>query len=207
MEPVKLDAAAVLRQLKPRAAIAHQNESTRDAQNQPWPHLDLPARYLRYGFDTFSPAIQNRVRLFLEEPMWSLYLCGAAGTKKTSLAIATLVELRGLLKAPADRFGSFLPAYQAARQMRAMNADIIARWRTSPFLILDDLGANRDTPHVTETLLFLLEERYDYERKTIITTNLSVEGFAKHLDPRVASRLQEGMILDLGDKDARGRRE
>lgn len=213
----------MLRQLRPKANTEPVKESTHDqrvaAANapacsvlsdpyyQPWTHDDLPERYLAHAFCDFAPGIRHRVQTFLEGPAWSLYLFGAAGTKKTSLAIAALVELRRALKPPRDRIGTFVPAYTFARQARKMvesrNDQAVANWRKAPLLILDDLGANRDTPHVTETLLFLLEERYDHERKTIITTNLSLEGFAKHLDPRVASRLQEGMILDLGDTDAR----
>jgi len=187
------------------AAPAHSVAS--DPYYQPWPHADLPQRYLVHSFGEFSPVIQGEVHAFLEGPAWSLYLYGAAGTKKTSLAIAALVDLRRALPPPQDRIGVFVPAYTFARQARRMvesrNDQAILRWRTVPLLILDDLGANRDTPHVTETLLFLLEERYDHERKTIITTNLTLEQFAQHLDPRVASRLQEGMILDLGEVDAR----
>jgi hypothetical protein len=102
--------------------------------------------------------------------------------------------------------GRFVSPYSFTNVVRALDAKhhIYEAWRTNRGpLVLDDVGSARDTPHVTEQLLQLLQYRYDHQLKTIITANLSVNQFAEHVDPRAASRLQEGLLVSLGDTDRR----
>ena len=42
-------------------------------------------------------------------------------------------------------------------------------------LIIDDLGVERDTPYVLETVYLVIDERYKSGKQFIITTNLSLE--------------------------------
>lgn len=66
------------------------------------------------------------------------------------------------------------------------------------FLVLDDIGANRDsTGYVTGQLGNLLGERTG--RWTVITSNLHMDQISERLDTRVASRLiRDGnRVVDL----------
>ena len=42
-------------------------------------------------------------------------------------------------------------------------------------LIIDDLGVERDTPYVLETVYLVIDERYENGKSFIITPNLSLE--------------------------------
>ena len=78
-----------------------------------------------------------------------------------------------------------------------------AAWQAAAVLVLDDLAALRGTPHVVEHLIRLIGTRYDERRATIVTSNLSLDALGQHLDPRIASRFQAGLVLDLGQVDRR----
>jgi DNA replication protein DnaC len=60
--------------------------------------------------------------------------------------------------------------------------------RTSPLLILDDLGTESATPWAKEKLFQLLNHRYSARLPTVITTSSAVEEIEDQ-DPRLASRM------------------
>jgi len=173
----------------------------------------LPPRYTKWRLGDYPETWQKRAADFLSNRhCWSLYLHGHVGTHKTSFAVAVFVVWRQSLPwnikdsfflQPAE--GLFLPPYEVAAVLRDFEygRHAIGKWQEADLLVLDDLGASRNTPHVTEQLLYLLEKRYDYNRKTILTSNFNLAQLAEHLDRRVSSRLQEGMLLDLGETDSR----
>jgi len=169
--------------------------------------LDIPVRYRRWGIASFSLIAQAKVADFLADRQ-SLYLYGKVGTKKSSLAAAVLGLWRttGL---PSSRggWGEFVPSYLLADAMRNFGSGpaMLRHWKEAPILVLDDLGSARDTAHVTEQTVFLVQWRYDHDLPTIATSNLSLEELARQTDARLASRLQEGIVLDLGDTDYRAK--
>ena len=62
------------------------------------------------------------------------------------------------------------------------------------FLIIDDLGTERDTAYAVEQLYTVIDERYKSNKPTIITTNLNPQNFAKEQDiafKRIYSRVTE----------------
>jgi DNA replication protein DnaC len=60
-----------------------------------------------------------------------------------------------------------------------------------PMLALDDLGAEKVTEWGGEQLYRLLDRRCDARRPTIVTSNAAVDA----LDPRIVSRLREGLVV------------
>jgi DNA replication protein DnaC len=68
---------------------------------------------------------------------------------------------------------------------------------------MDDLASYRATPHVHDQLLSILANRYDNFRKTIVTSNVSLAEIGRWLDPRLADRLREGLVLESGRESRR----
>lgn len=66
-----------------------------------------------------------------------------------------------------------------------------------PLLILDDLGIEQSTEWARTKLDLIIDHRYLNCQPTVVTTNLALE----RLEPRIASRLREGMmiLLECGD--------
>lgn len=78
--------------------------------------------------------------------------------------------------------------------------------KTEKFVVLDDVGQNRDASgHVTDKLSVLLSCRVN--KWTIITANLGLEEIANKLDTRIASRMvRDGSIVvdvDVADYSLR----
>jgi len=75
-----------------------------------------------------------------------------------------------------------------------------------PVLLLDDLGSERTTGWTQERLFVLLNDRYAHRRRTVISTNCSLDAF----DDRLRSRLSDYALCEAiftTDKDYRSRPE
>jgi len=67
---------------------------------------------------------------------------------------------------------------------------LVERYSTIHLLILDDLGAYKVTDYVLETLQLIINNRYEYLKKTIITSNFSLKELARMSgDDRLCSRI------------------
>ena len=102
-------------------------------------------------------------------------LLGEPGIGKTHLAVATLREIV-LTKGMS---GLYLDTHSLLRTLRdSCNAgtrdassDILKQAMETDLLVVDDLGCERFTVWVEETMDLLINTRYNNERATIFTTN------------------------------------
>lgn len=148
-----------------------------------------------------------------------IYLHGDAGRGKSFLAAAILRNL-------IDRAGNtgllnncirFQGTSELICEIRATFAgkaaetdiDIIDRYSSYDMLVLDDLGVNKPSEFVVQTFDMIIDFRYKTQRtkKTIITSNLSLDELSAKYDDRIASRIA-GMceVLKIGGEDRRMRR-
>lgn len=76
-----------------------------------------------------------------------------------------------------------------------------------PFFIFDDLGAEKTTDWVLQTLYTVLDRRYRDMKRTIFTSNLSLDQISLKLNDRIASRIA-GMckVIELKGEDKRVRK-
>lgn len=82
----------------------------------------------------------------------------------------------------------WLTATQFADRLRAKEYDLPEYLAADFIVVLDDLGAARDTTaFIAEAVYRLCNERLG--RWTLFTSNLSATAIAEQIDPRVASRL------------------
>ena len=71
-------------------------------------------------------------------------------------------------------------------------------------LLLDDLGAGRQTDWTGDALLRLVDHRWSHRLPTIYTTNLSKEQLRDASDERVLSRLRDSARVLMTGPDLRG---
>lgn len=58
-----------------------------------------------------------------------------------------------------------------------------------PRLLIDDLGTEKPTEFVRQSIYYLINEREQHERQTIITTNFGFEEINAQYDTRIGSRI------------------
>jgi DNA replication protein DnaC len=122
----------------------------------------------------------------------SLLIAGPTGTGKTHQAygaIRTLlragVRLRWEGTTVADLYAAQRPHQGSDPEQQLL------RLARSPLLLLDDLGAAKQSPWTEELTYRLVNHRYNQLLPTLITTNLPVAELRDAVGDRVASRLAE----------------
>jgi DNA replication protein DnaC len=70
-----------------------------------------------------------------------------------------------------------------------------------PGLLLDDLGSERNSDFARDKLGLILRARYNRQHATIITTNSTSLSELASIDPRIGSRVSEGIVVPLVGRD------
>lgn len=158
---------------------------------------DAVERIKLWVFGAEDGASEERVAL-ARAMRGSLLLYGPFGTGKTGLAVATLralIRLNG-----ADALFTTVPVlldtirrgYDRGRERdEDEGPDLLERVKESPYLVLDDLGAERVTDWVAERLFVIVNHRHDHELLTIFTSNLSPDQLGAHIGERTMWRIVE----------------
>jgi len=172
-----------------------------------WPstlaRIGVPERYR-----TVSPTLELHpsVLKWGGEPPFATYL-GAVGSGKTWQATRLLGELK-CCGWDARWFDTSLALQQVLSEVTQDGKTLQALMETE-VILLDDVLAERDTPFNLDKLSLILRHRYNRQLATIITSNSmdkegrpSLDG-VRELEPRLASRLSEGIVIKIGGKDRR----
>lgn len=136
-----------------------------------------------------------------------LFLWGDFGSGKTYVAICIL---RRLLLAGNDvKFCSVPELLLEIKNTFGADSqwsekDIIDKYSNYPYLLLDDMGAEKCSPWSLQVLYLIIDRRDRFMRPTIITSNLSLDEIKNKLSDRISSRIC-GMceIIKLNEKDLR----
>ena len=133
-------------------------------------------------------AARQACQAFVSDPRGWLYLYGPTGTGKSHLAAATALELARQGWRVAYASVPKLLRYIKAGFADRTSDDRLLALQLVDLLVLDDLGTeyHRDTYDYNDQALFeLLNERDQYDRSTIITSNSP----RADLEPRIRSRI------------------
>lgn len=161
--------------------------------------LALPPRFARATFANFDKAMQPTAHEFAQrfvstfdaKAFKGLYLYGLAGSGKTHLAAAIGNHL--LLRARPRFVTSPELLLQIKKTYGNQNGDdeYIDRLSYAKLLIIDDLGSEKPTEWVQETLFVIIDRRYTHYLPTIFTSNFSLDQLKERLGYRLASRIAE----------------
>jgi len=170
----------------------------------------VPPRYLHCSFESFKVTKQNEqvyevCRDYITNPAHSLYLYGTCGTGKTHLAVSITREL--LIQGKEIMF-TFVPRlFFDIRQtfqdeFGQSEQDFIQHFVTCGCLVLDDFGVEKCTDWVRQTLNFIISERDNNFRPTVITSNISLDEVTIRIDERVSSRIAGmGKVVHVSGPD------
>ena len=135
-----------------------------------------------------------------------LIFAGGYGTMKTTMAVAILRDW--LEKGHRGLFVPMCSLMDNLYTMKALNKEEFARYdkriRSTPLLILDDLGGEDSDKWVNGKVDSIITERYNKMLPTIITTNMTPEELAKAYSRRIIDRLcNTSPILVFNDESQR----
>jgi DNA replication protein DnaC len=168
-------------------------------------------RFLEVSFDrepivSLDPIVLRQVRTFVRsigenlEKGRGVWFDGPVGTGKTSLAI--------LVAKAAKDAGLSYAVYPVPRLLaeikRTFDRDasdtylgFFRRLCTVDVLVLDDLGAEKQTEWVLEQLYSIVNERWQDRRSIVVTTNIP------DADPEAPARLLQASARDLREAASR----
>jgi DNA replication protein DnaC len=145
----------------------------------------IPRGYQHCELSNFDTGISShreahkKVKRFIEQfPVVDkgLLLLGDHGVGKTHLAVALLKDVirekgaRGLFYETRDLLKLVRDTY--TNQSEATELDVLRPVLEAELLVLDDVGAEKKSEWVEETLGLVINTRYSERRLTVITTNL-----------------------------------
>jgi DNA replication protein DnaC len=178
---------------------------------------NIPKRYLHCTFENFvvyNPSLEQALEQARRVPTRfpaannlrdqgrGLLLEGQPGVGKTHLAVAVLKQVmetsgaRGLFYDTRDLLRVIRSTYDPS--IRTTELEILRPVMTADLLVLDDLGAEKTSEWVEETMNLIVNTRYNERRLTIFTSNY--QDIPEDTDPnslvfrigfRMRSRLHE----------------
>jgi DNA replication protein DnaC len=166
-------------------------------------HCALDA-FLTYGNASLERAVVLARRLADQFPVVDrgLFLLGPPGVGKTHLAVAALRRVvgekggRGVFYDTRELLRVIRKTYDPVS--RSTEGAVLDPVVSADLLVLDDLGAEKTSEWVEETLNYIVNERYSRKRLTIFTSNYDISDDATDPDSlqarvgfRMYSRLHE----------------
>ena len=183
---------------------------------------NIPKRYQHCTLDNFlvyneslERAVVQARRLAQSFPAASvgLFFEGQPGVGKTHLAVAVLKEIiertgaRGLFYDTRDLLRIIRSTYDPS--IRTTELEILRPVMAADLLVLDDLGAEKTSEWVEETMNLIVNTRYSERRLTIFTSNYpdipddtEPNSLLFRIGDRMRSRLHEMcefIVLDAAD--------
>lgn len=176
----------------------------------------VPKKYLHSSFDNFQGG--ESVKKICQERVKKqedVLLTGQTGCGKTHLAVSMMREfiVKSTVKFDDGTAVFFITVPELLLEIRqsfnnpnTSEGSVVEKYSRAPFLILDDLGAEKTTEWAESTLYLIIDRRNRNMKWTIVTTNLSLKEIENNLGARIASRLSDMKIINIKLPDYRKKR-
>jgi DNA replication protein DnaC len=176
-----------------------------DAHSRLLENVKIPKRYAGCDFPYYEPqnetqrtAFNFALKLAMEYPAVDrgLLLTGTVGVGKTHLAVSIL---KGLTEKGFSclfcEFGSLLKEIQGSYNSNTNTSEygVLAPVFNADVLVLDELGAAKPTDWVLDTMMHIINTRYNDKKLTVFTTNYPderVNDREETLEDRIGVRLR-----------------
>jgi len=187
--------------------IIRKEKLVKSMQNNPEKYMyGFPKRFKKWDIEHILPKFKEIVNEHTKSQ--GLFITGQTGSGKTCLMCVLSKEMAKIgreiwfknvsdllfeIKGTFDKKGGIFNDYE-----------MITNWAKKPFLVLDDIGSEKVSEYVRQSLYVLINKRYLDELPTFITSNFTLDQIAGKLDDRISSRIAEMCnVIDLGNEDLR----
>ena len=196
----------------------------RQSSNYDRKEIEIWLEIRKYKQDNFGRYLKacGVPRLFIDNKLYeggmqSLFITGGFGTGKTHKAVAMLkayvMSLNCLeFQEPFITKALFITVPELLIILRSTfdqrskesEATLFERFCKVDFLILDDIGVEKVSDWVLQSLYVIINKRYSEQRQTIFTSNLNLSELKHVIGERITSRIA-GMcrVLTLKGLDKR----
>lgn len=155
-------------------------------------------------YHKFPPRVQQDLQRIkpknIERPTTSVFICGDVYTGKTIMAAQMMMcELKSIyLNAMPNQHNTtlFVSFSEMLAEIKSTFGGVLStdavmnKYLNAHFLVIDDFITTRPTDWVMDTLYHLVNHRYEYLLRTVITCNYSLEELEVLLqDQRIVSRI------------------
>lgn len=134
---------------------------------------------------------------------WPLVLAGSIGCGKTcaALAISDYVAMPMMIETEDSLQKLLSAAIAKSHERYRCERDVWDAWANANLVILDDLGARRETNASNDLVYDAIN--YREFKPLIITTNLTPAEIEKKYGDRIASRIECGTVVEAFDLEDR----
>ncbi len=148
--------------------------------------LRIPKRYWNVSFENYKPSHPSQSKALLIARKFAytfnpdegkgLTFVGSPGVGKTHLAVSVLKEIykrkriKGIFFDTKDLIYKLKMLMDEGKDIRFLNYIL-----NHPLLLLDDLGSERLNDWQRELISYIITQRYNNMKSTIITTNYKLE--------------------------------
>lgn len=132
----------------------------------------------------------------------SYFITGIPGSGKTSLSLVFVRKWLAYMEVDSNhelseaRFISFFELIKLSRNSNDRTTEEGSRARSQlqylrdvPLLVLDDIGTEKHTEYVLETVSEFINHRYEQQKQTVFTSNYTLDELKQKYDERIASRI------------------
>lgn len=147
------------------------------------------------GFNPEAMEIAKAYVKTFDKMKQGLLLFGSVGSGKSFIAACIVNAL--IEKGYTARFSSISSIAGIMQESFDARAEVMREILKPSILVLDDLGAERQTEFMNEVAFSVIEQRYQYKMPMIVTTNITKEELWKPTDltkARIYDRLLESCI-------------
>lgn len=165
--------------------------------------LNTLERFRTASFETYNPFVQGVREAYMKaiefacQPTGWLVLIGEYGCGKTHLAVSIakkqIEESNLLLFLVVPRLLDYLRAAFSPRSEQEYD-ERFQQMCDANMLLLDDFGAQNNTPWANDKLFQLLNHRYNAHAPTVITMNTASW---EKMEPRLYSRFMDKCLVHL----------
>lgn len=165
---------------------------------------ELPIKFADADFNDFKDkTVENHIKEIIRDgDSWGLYLHGETGTGKTRMVYAILnyinnkTELSSVLIKSTDIIDAVKAGYKDLspyddgyeKQQDEINF-LKDLGNYKGLLIIDDIGAEKFSEAVITEYYKIINERYEWNRPTIYTSNYSLKDLINKVGERIVSRI------------------